>query len=377
MRVLYWAELFRPDIGGVEVVSVPLIHGLQKRGHEIAAVATHGRTALPDHTDFDGIPIYRFRFHKALLGRDPRMIRSVIDQVAALKRSFQPNLIHINTSQPSLFFHQQTITAHLCPTLVSVYEPVIPTETNSLLGRTLQQADWITAMSDSLLTDIRQFMPEVSDKSSLIRSELDMPTLAPSPLNWQPQSILCFGRLVHEKGFDVALRAFAQVRGHYPDLRLRIAGDGPIRRDLEALANSLNIAQAVDFMGWVEPENIPALINEATLVVMPSRWQEPFGYVALQTAQMARPIVATRVGGIPEIVIDGQTGILVDPESSDQLADALLRLLGNPSLAETIGQAARHRAETCFSFSRVVDQYAELYTTIGQRSGQQSGASSA
>src|SRR6185369_11098092 len=149
MRVLYWTELFRPDIGGVEVVSVPLIHALQARGCAFLVVAAHGRVALPDDTVYHGIPVHRCHFHRVLLSRDPRAVRTVIEQVAALKGSFRPDLIHLNTSQPSLFFHQHTTTAYPCPTLISLYEPILAAGENSLLGRTLQQADWAIAMSAS------------------------------------------------------------------------------------------------------------------------------------------------------------------------------------------------------------------------------------
>lgn len=364
MRVIYWTERFRPDIGGVEVISVPLIHALQARGIDFIVVTSHGRVSLPDVSDFQDIPVHRFSFHRALQSRQPAAIRALAERLAELKQTFQSDLIHLNTAQPSLFFQQQTAAAHPCPTLVTIHEPLLSQERNSLLGRTLSRTDWVAAVSAAMLADVCQFMPELSARSSVIPAGMEMPEVEPTPLDWQTPRLLCFGRLVPEKGFDVALKAFARVAGQFPALRLRIAGDGTARPQLEALAGELKIRDVVEFTGWVEPEDIPSLINESLAVLMPSRWREPFGYVAVQTAQMARPIIATRVGGLPEIVVDGQTGVLIDPERDDQMADALVDLLTNLHDTEAMGQAARRHAQARFAFAPMVDAYERLYRQV-------------
>ena len=103
-------------------------------------------------------------------------------------------------------------------------------------------------------------------------------------------------------------------------------------------------------------------MNEATFVVMPSRWEEAFGLVALEAALMERPVIATRVGGLPEIVVDGVTGILVEKENSEELASAISRLLKNPEEAIKMGRAARVRAEAMFTLEHHIDAYESLYS---------------
>jgi glycogen(starch) synthase len=115
------------------------------------------------------------------------------------------------------------------------------------------------------------------------------------------------------------------------------------------------------------------LIKDSTLVVMPSR-TEPFGLVALQAAQMGRPIVATRVGGLPEVILDGETGLLVEANDSDALASAILRLLRSPEWARQMGLTAHLRADREFGWAQHVSAYEELYVR-SQAHGPGHGAS--
>jgi glycogen(starch) synthase len=169
--------------------------------------------------------------------------------------------------------------------------------------------------------------------------------------------------VVPQKGFDRALNAFASLVQRFPGIRLVIAGDGFERPELVQLADRLGLADSVEFTGWVHRDQVPALINRCTLVVMPSRF-EPFGIVSLQTAQMARPIVATRVGGLPEVVVDGETGLLVENGDDDALVAAIAFLLENPEIAVSMGQAARRRAREVFSWTNYVDAYESLYRKL-------------
>jgi glycogen(starch) synthase len=113
------------------------------------------------------------------------------------------------------------------------------------------------------------------------------------------------------------------------------------------------------------------LINTATVVIMPSRWEETFGLVALQAAQMARPVVATLVGGLPEIVIDKETGLLVPNEDHHALSEAVIWLLRNKREAVRMGENARARAHDVFNWKDHVNQYDELYRKLTDKRREQ------
>lgn len=365
MRILYWTERFWPHIGGVEVLSMQLIPALQARGHEFVVVTSHSSVDLPDEADYNGIPIQRFDFLTSLTNKNLKQLMLARKRLAELKQTFRPDLVHIHFSGPSGYFHMQTHNAHPAPTVVTIHSvPNQMSRDNSLLVKTLSFADWVNTVSGTMLEDLRALIPEIRPCSSVIYNGLDMPDTQPEPLPFDGPTLLCLGRLVDWKGFDVALKAFSMLTDRFPRLRLIVAGDGPAKPDLERQAEDLGVMDRVDFKGWVDPDEVPGLLNAATIVLIPSRADETLPVVALQTAQMARPAVAMDIAGLPEIVLDQQTGLLVAPEDSAGFAEAVAQLLSAPDRATQLGQAAREQAMERFGLETCVEAYDALYRTL-------------
>jgi glycosyltransferase involved in cell wall biosynthesis len=170
--------------------------------------------------------------------------------------------------------------------------------------------------------------------------------------------LLCVGRLIPIKGHLVLLRALAQARAHVPGVSLAVAGRGPLQPALKTYARELGIEDAVDFLGFVSP--VQRAIEEAAIVVVPSLG-EGFGMVALEAMERARPVIASAVGGLPEIVVDGETGIVVPPGEAGALADAIVRLAGDLDRCAAMGRQARERALTEFPPERSAARIEELY----------------
>ncbi|HJU65348.1 MAG TPA: glycosyltransferase family 4 protein [Gemmatimonadaceae bacterium] len=367
MRVMYWSQLYAPYIGGVEVLSAKLLAGLRERGHELVVVTSHGYLNLPDVMEHEGVPVHRFLFPSALANRDLDLIVRERRRLAALKREFRPQLLHVNISDPSFLFHYQTADAWPAPIVVTL--PVFIPDgggVESLMGRALREAAWVTAPSEAVLEDTRRVVPDIVPRSSVLLNGLDMPAVEPGPLPFDPPRIIAIGRVVPEKGFDVAIAAFARVVERYPDARLTIAGDGIARPALERQVSELGLGHRVELLGWVPPAQIAHLINTSTMVVQPSRWREAFGLVALQGAQMARPVVATHVGGVAEVVVHGETGLLIEKDDPVALADAIASLLGDPRHAARMGAAGRRRAIELFPIERHVSQFESLYRQFAE-----------
>jgi glycosyltransferase involved in cell wall biosynthesis len=179
---------------------------------------------------------------------------------------------------------------------------------------------------------------------------------------------LSVGRLIPIKGHDVLLRAFARVLDRRPDARLAIAGHGQLEQELRSLSASLGLEGAVSFLGQVSPAQ--ALIEEASVVVVPSRG-EGFGMVALEAMERGRPVVATAVGGLGDLVRDGVTGLLVPAEDAEALAAAMLALADDPARAEAMGAAGRVRALEAFEQARCTDRTEALYRSWLERRGLQ------
>ncbi len=365
-RILYWTQLFYPYVGGVEVLGTRFIPTLEKRGFEFIVVTSHGSLDLPDEDEHNGIKIFRLPFQTALREKNFEDMIIARRRLQQIKQTFKPDIVHFNFTDPSIFFHWQTQAAHPAKTIVSIRlaVPSAPASEQSLLGQTFRNADWITTNSRAMLADVRQAVPETVDYSSTIYNGLEQPKISPDPVSYQPLHLLAIGRVVPEKGFDVALAAMPEILAKRPDARLTIAGDGPEKAQLEKQVETLGVQSAVNFTGWVTPEKVYELINGASLVVVPSRWREAFGLVALQASQMARPVVATEVGGLPEVVANGQTGLIVAKENPTELAKAVLHLADSPEQSAKMGIAGRERAKEMFNWDKHIDEYEQLYQRL-------------
>ena len=171
------------------------------------------------------------------------------------------------------------------------------------------------------------------------------PNGEPKPYAETVPRLLCVGRLIPIKGHIVLLRAFADAKKQLPELQLDVAGRGPLEPALRALVRELGVAESVHFLGHVSP--IQAAIERSAVVVVPSMG-EGFGMVALEAMERARPVVAAAIGGLGELVRDGETGILVPAGEAEPLRDAIVRLAGDLDLARAMGEAGRRRALSRF-----------------------------
>jgi len=363
LRVLFWTDWFHPSIGGVEVFSARLLPELARRGHEITVVAGHHCSGLPGETDLMGVTVRRFLFHQALAAGDLEWVSGTLRQVSRLKQELRPDIVHLNTLGPSMFFHLASSRHGPVPVLLTMHSPVMADaeRSDTLYGQALRSALWVNCNSHAVHADLCRRVPEMRAHSSVTYYGMDAPALQPAPRPHADPVVLGLGRLVPEKGFDLAIQAFADVVHRFPRARLLIAGEGAARPELERLVEACGISEVVEFMGTVASAEIPALINMASVIVVPSRWDEPFGLVALEAALMARPVVAARVGGLTEAVEHGASGLVVDSEDPAALANAVMQLLADPATADRMGLSARERARRLFAFDRCVDEYERLY----------------
>ncbi len=190
----------------------------------------------------------------------------------------------------------------------------------------------------------------------------------PAPYAGEAPRFLCVGRLIPIKGHVVLLRAFRRVLDARPDARLDIAGRGVLEHGLKDFARELGLADAVRFVGHVSP--VQRAVEESFAVVVPSLG-EGFGMVALEAMERARPVIAASIGGLEDLVREGETGLLVPPGDAEQLADAMLRLASDPELAAAMGLEARRRAVERFPEDRCTERTEEVYRfwLNGRRNG--------
>lgn len=360
MHILYWMSNFWPAVGGTEVYATRFLRAMRARGYEFVVIAGQSSSELSAETWYDGVPVYRFPFWKC--HDDIEQLMEIRQKVADIRRAFRPDLIHRNAVGVGDFFLLTTANAHPAPLLVSLRGSWLP-QADSLVAHTLGTAQWVTGCSRAILDRGLHLVPDIAPRSSVIYTAVDQPAIPPDPLLLRPPRLLCLGRLAAVKGFDLALQALALVADRFHDVRLVIAGRGPERERLLRLAADLRLDGRVEFIGWVAPNAVPALLNTVTMVLIPSRF-DAFPLVGLEAALMARPVIAARVGGLPELVVDQETGLLVEPEDAASLAEAISFLLVRPTLTSEMGCRARRRVLVNFRWADHIQAYDALYRKL-------------
>lgn len=201
--------------------------------------------------------------------------------------------------------------------------------------------------------DVKRFLPLLSGERTVACQTLNIPADAPL--------LGTVGRLHPQKGLPDLLIGFQSIKGTYPAAHLLIVGDGECRADLERQAQQLGIAGAVTFAGL--RDDVPQLLALLDVFVLTSLW-EGLPNAVLEAMGAGLPVVATAVGGTPEAVVNGETGLLVPPRDPDALAQAINNLLHMPDLRRKMGQAGRERVAQYFSVECMVKRTEELYQKL-------------
>ncbi len=175
--------------------------------------------------------------------------------------------------------------------------------------------------------------------------------------------IVCVAHLREHKAQDVLLRAFHEMKEEFPDVRVEMVGEGPFRRELEKLVEELKLSGRVHFCGDVPRARALELIAGAKVFCLPSR-REPFGLVILEAMAQGVPVVATNVGGVPEILLRDVDGWLVEADSPTALSAALREALTNQAKRQSYIRNAKLRVEDYFSVERFFRDYRKLYSDV-------------
>ncbi|MBW2594462.1 MAG: glycosyltransferase family 4 protein [Deltaproteobacteria bacterium] len=203
------------------------------------------------------------------------------------------------------------------------------------------------------LNEYRPNGKEVRSQKSEVRREFGLSKDAPV--------IGAIGRMVWQKGFEYLIECIPEIVRTYPDAKILIVGDGPLRERLGALSEELGVRDNVIFAGF--RSDIKEILSAVDLLVVPSLL-EGFPMVTLEAMAMAKPIVATNIDGITEQITDGIDGILVSPRDPSTLAKAVIRVLNDNELVRTMGLSARERVEQDFSVEKMVAETEKVYMSL-------------
>jgi glycosyltransferase involved in cell wall biosynthesis len=362
-RVLHVVKV--AGISGAENHLLLLLPALRARGWDVAAVVLHegepGAEMFAARLEAAGVPVERVRLSRAF---DPR----VVARIARRARRDRPDVLHTHLVHADFHGLPAGRLARV-PALVSTkhgFNAFRDRRAFAVADRAVAAlADVHVAISAGLARYLAE--REGFDAASFEVVHYGIEARAePPPLPGAPR-LAIVGRLIPIKGHDTLLRAVARARDRLPGLTLDVAGDGELEPELRTTAAGLGLEGAVRFLGRVAPAD--PVLERAEVVVVPS-FGEGFGMVALEAMERGRPVIASAVGGLPEIVDDGRTGLLVPPGDVEALAGAIAELASDHGRAAAMGAAGRARALAAFSQERCTERIETLYGTALAAAGE-------
>jgi glycosyltransferase involved in cell wall biosynthesis len=376
MNVAVFASAFHPHLGGVEELCRQLAQELVKQGHHTIVLTNRWPRSLPEYEELDGIGVYRLPFRVPEAGLKASVnyaltFRRIRRRMLEILRESRVDVLHVQGVSANAFYALEARKALKLPLIVSLQGELTMDSTQlfqrselarRVLREALARADAITACSSRTLSEAEAFYGSAfGHRGTVVYNGVNLREFqeASAYLSDRPY-IFGIGRLVPQKGFDVLLKAFARadLGGH----DLVIAGEGPERTYLESLVAVLGIAGRVHFYGRANRPEVAALFKGCSLFVLPSR-EEPFGIVCLEAMAAAKPVVASRVGGVPEVVLDGTTGVLFPSEDEEVLACAMRCIAGDKAEAECLGAEGARQVRQ-FQWPVITKEYLRLYQSV-------------
>ena len=295
---------------------------------------------------------------------------SYLTQIRAAAREarrFNPDLVHAHYATGFGLWAYYT---NLQPSIVSVWGSDIIDFPSTrvrryMMGRILKRATHITATSQLLKRKALELLPEAGSKITVIPFGVEMPADPPPPPPDEPLRI-CFVKNLYPKyGPEILLRALAEVRKEVPSVKLSMAGTGELEGLLRRMSTDLGLDDLVDFVGFVPHERIYDFIGAHHLMVMPSMAEsESFGVAVLEAGACGRAVLASRIGGVPEVVLDGETGRLLPPGDIGELASAIIALAGDRNTMQQMGRAGLDFVRDNYTWDKSLDMMAALYERL-------------
>ena len=360
-------------MGGADKQLLSAAQEMRSRGHEILIVSLTALGPMGLEARASGLRTESLEMPRGV--PDPRGVLRLVRMV----REWRPDVVHSHMVHANLLARLLRVFAPV-PVLVSTIHNVYEGGRLLMAGYRLTNslADHMTAVSQAaadrfvrdgivpkqLLTvipngvDTERFQNVPGSARESVRTSLGLG----NEFVW-----LAVGRFEVAKDYPNMLRAFARVREAQKDTVLLLVGGGSLQGETEALTRSLGLTSAVRFLG-MRPD-VPELMSAADAYVMSSAW-EGMPLVLLEAAAAGLPVVATLVGGNQEVVLHEETGLLVPPNHSDSLGDAMLRLMRSPEAERrSMGRRGREYVQRQYRLGRVVDRWEEVYHAVRARQG--------
>ena len=349
-----------PSWGGTELHILNLSEQLQKRGYDVTVACRPGRW-VEERATAMGLPTVPIRVMRQHDWQDFALLRQFL-------REHKTDVLHVHWSSDIVVPGYAALREHIPVRIMSRHMPYpFKSRAGSWLYSRFLYTRLVPVSNSVRETLIKAGVPD--RKIQVIHHGTDVEAFAHitedrkemrASLGILEDSVAVgiVGRIAPEKGHAVLLEAFEKVHTRYP-IQLVVVGNGPDEELIRARVAQMGLADKVLFTGFRDDVN--NVLNALDVVTVPSTWNEPCSAVVQQGMALSKPIIGTRAGGTPEMVLDDQTGFLVPPSDSDALADALARMAGDAFLRKRLGAAGKERVEELFSLRVMTDKIEALY----------------
>lgn len=379
MKICMLAGSFPPDIGGAAAHVYELSTALLRQGNEVYVIAFTTNPRLRECQEINGIQVYRISIPPIrLAGLMVCSFRAWL-KLRALIKDKDISLIHYHNLLPCALVARFIVnipkvqTEHSSGFLMAVDKG----EYKRLYHWLFSQSDYVISPSQELVDNVIKY-GVTHDKTSFIPNGVDIDAFHPQVsgkgirekygIKPNENIILCPRRLEPKNGVEYLIRAIPYIIKQNEKPRFLIVGDGPEMERLNQEVVRLQIADRVAFTGRIPNSEMPKYYAIADIVVLPSLI-EATSIAGLEAMATGKPLVGTRVGGIPRIIADGKTGILVPPRNPEELAHAITSLLSDKGKRTAMGLKARKRAESEFSWQIIARKIQDIYYGVAQSKG--------
>lgn len=365
-KVLFVTSLYYPHVGGIETMVRELARLYKNQEIESTVLTKRWPVSLDVLEQFEWVDI-----HRVISARTEEEFLELIDWVNMNLDSIKADIIHvIGVRRPLPLIALLLGRLWSVPVICTIAGGDIPDKIDpdpgkvweeglDFIPQTLLQADVVNCVSNALTEDLRELMPDLKGVETLYAG-MDFSIIRNSiPHEMSQPYIFSFRRLESSKGVDILVNAFNLIKTSFPSLRLVIAGEGSDEQKLKTLVRDLNLEDRVSFVGTLDIVNGMSYLKGASLTVVPSI-SEGGGLVNIEAQAAGCPVVASRVGGIPEYVSDGQSGLLFEPGDYNDLAEKITQVLTDTNLRERLISGGIEHAKK-FDWDIIGEQYIDLY----------------
>lgn len=341
-------------VGGAERHVLDLVVALRARGHRVSVVCPRPGPLTAALAGLD-VPVTCLEFVHPLPDDEYAFDEAATRELAGVLRTAGADVVHSHLYPAHLHASTAAALAGVPAVLTTAHTLVVRTGD----GRLARTTSAHTVACSHAAADLLRAGAVPTSRVSVVPNGVGAEHLRP-PGGGAREGVVAVSRLSPEKGLDLLVRAVAELVPEHPDLHVAVAGGGPEQQALEELCRELGVSGHVQLLGT--RDDVARLLRRATVFVSPSR-EEAGPLAVLEAMAAGTAVVATRVGGTPEVVADGITGILVEPDAG-ALAEGLRRVLADPGLRARLGRAGRALVVRHYTVERQVDAVERLYEQL-------------